>query len=47
MSEEERLKSLLKTIELLAKERMQDRGINALDALREAFNQVQGELTGY
>jgi len=47
MNEEERLKILLDKLSKLAFEKLQDQDISAMQALNEALNYIEGEMTGY
>ena len=47
MSDEERLKIYLKKLEEIAFERLKERELTPLEALKEALNYVEGEMQGY
>ena len=47
MSDEERLKIYLKKLEALAYERLKERGLTPLEAIKEALNYIEGEMQGY
>lgn len=47
MHDEENLKIYLKKLEELAYERLQERNITPLEAIREALNYIEGEMKGY
>lgn len=47
MNEEEKLKIYLHRINLLAKENIKKKDTSALEAIREAINFVESEMTGY
>ena len=47
MNEKEKLQIYIKELEKLAIERIEDRNISAIDALREALNFVEGQFQGY
>jgi len=47
MNEEEKLKFYLEKVTMLAKENIQKENTSALQALREALNFVESEMTGY
>lgn len=47
MYDEENLKIYLKKLEELAYERLQERNITPLEAIREALNYIEGEMKGY
>ena len=47
MHDEENLKIYLKKLEELAYERLRERNITPLEAIREALNYIEGEMQGY
>jgi len=47
MHDEERLKIYLKKLEELAFERLRERNITPLEAMKEALNYIEGEMQGY
>ena len=47
MNEEEKLTLCLQRINLLAKENIKKKNTSAIEALREALNYVESEMTGY
>ncbi|MBT5934803.1 hypothetical protein [Sulfurimonas sp.] len=47
MHDEENLKIYLKKLEKLAYERLKERKITPLEAIREALNYIEGEMKGY
>ena len=47
MTEEEKLAFYLQKLERIAKENLELKNTNALEALRQALNFVESEMTGY
>ena len=47
MDKEELLKIYLKKLEKIAKERIQERNLTPLEALKEALKYIEGEMKGY
>lgn len=47
MHDEENLKIYLKKLEELAYERLKERNLTPLEAIREALNYIEGEMQGY
>ncbi len=47
MSEEERLRVFLDKLSKLAFEKLHDKNISAMQALKESLNYIEGEMKGY
>ncbi len=47
MNEEEKLKLYLERLKQLALEKIKDKNISAIRALKESLNYIEGEMTGY
>lgn len=47
MKEEELLRIYLERLEKLSLERLHERNISALQAIKEALNYLEGEMRGY
>jgi len=47
MSEEEKLKVYLEKLKRLSFEKIKEKDVTALQALKESLNYIEGEMTGY
>ena len=47
MSEEEKLKVYLQRLQVLALEKLQDKKVSAIRALKESLHIIEGEMRGY
>jgi len=47
MNEEEKLKVYLEKLKQLSFEKIKEKNMTALQALKESLNYVEGEMTGY
>ena len=47
MNQEELLKVYLEKLGAMALERLQEKNISALDAIKESLNFIEGEMKGY
>lgn len=47
MSEAEKLAIYLERLKVLSQENLQEKNTTAIEALREAFNYIEGEMIGY
>jgi len=47
MSEEEKLKVYLERLKQLSFEKIKEKDVTALQALKESLNYIEGEMTGY
>ena len=47
MHDKERLKIYLQKLEEIAYERLKERNLSPLDAIKEALNYIEGEMQGY
>jgi len=47
MSEEEKLKIYLHKLQVLSLEKVKDKKLSAIKALKESLNYIEGEMVGY
>ncbi|MBN2816931.1 MAG: hypothetical protein JXQ67_09620 [Campylobacterales bacterium] len=46
-SQEQNLQIYIEKLHIIALERMQERGLSPIEALKEAINVIEGEMKGY